>query len=321
MILSSSADRYAAFVQTALGRWVTHHPSWVENVDSAEGEIGYLVCESESDEVLAAASYCDDGDILVVGVSDPSGIVVADNAEPPTVYSAALRLATGLEAVAAQRSRRAVLVKSSAVCARGVRGLVAPVSLAFDEAGFEQVRRSFYAVEPADPAGALAGVSSRVRTQISSARRVFIGRDADSERDLASVVRMYAEHSAQRGGHCPFTVESLVRLSAPELNLTSARVYSPVEDTSRLLGFSISVHEHASAEIFTWGSLDQAATKAHLTKFIVADTLQALAGRGYQVIEYGCRFDGPEYGGLTEFYRRMGGREIPGVWMYKEICP
>lgn len=298
---------------------MTHHPFWVEALDKAEGEIGYLVCESDLDGVVAAASYCDDGNFLVVGVTDPSGVVVADEAEPPDVYAAALQLATSLEEIAVQRSRRAVLVKSSAVCAGGVRGLVMPVSLAFDEAGYSQVSRSFYAIEGVERAGVLAGVSSRVRSQISSASRVFVGRCADSEQDVAAVVQMYAAHSGQRGGHCPFTVDSLTRLSAPGLNLTSARLYSSTEDTARMLGFSISVHDQTSAEVFTWGSLDQAATAAHLTKFIVADTIQELAGRGYGVIEYGCRFDGPEYGGLTEFYRRMGGREIPGVWMHKEI--
>jgi len=100
----------------------------VEALDKEEGDIGYLVCESELNGVIAAASYCDDGDILVVGVTDPSGIVVADEAEPADVYAAALQLATSMEEIAVQRSRRAILVKSSAVCAGGVRGLVIPVS-------------------------------------------------------------------------------------------------------------------------------------------------------------------------------------------------
>lgn len=87
-----------------------------------------------------------------------------------------------------------------------------------------------------------------------------------------------------------------------------------------MLSFSISVHDTISTEVFTWGSLDQAATAGHLTKFIIADTIQDLAGQGYGVIEYGCRFDGLEHAGLTEFYRCMGGRVVPGVWMHKEIA-
>ena len=300
---------------------MTHHPFWVEALDKAEGEIGYLVCESDLDGVVAAASYCDDGNFLVVGVTDPSGVVVADEAEPPDVYAAALQLATSLEEIAVQRSRRAVLVKSSAVCAGGVRGLVMPVSLAFDEAGYSQVSRSFYAIEGVERAGVLAGVSSRVRSQISSASRVFVGRCADSEQDVAAVVQMYAAHSGQRGSRCPFTVDSLTHLSAPGIDLASARLYCPEEDTSRMLGFSISVHDTISAEVFTWGSLDRAATAAHLTKFIIADTIQHLAGQGYGVIEYGCRLDGPEHAGLTEFYRCMDGRVVPSVWIHKEVLP
>ena len=321
MFVSESATSFANFVSTTQSRWVTHNPFWVEALDGSEGEIGYLVCESDLDGVIAAASYCDDGNSLVVGMTDPSGVVVADDAEPSDAFAAALQIATRLEEIAAQKSRRTILIKSSAVCAGGVRGIVAPISLAFDEAGYDQVSRSFYAIAGVEQAEVLNGVSSRVRTQISSAQRTFVGRSVETENDVAAVVQMYVAHSGQRGGHCPFTVDSLTRLSAPGLNLVSARLYTSTEDTSKLLGFSISVHDQISAEVFTWGSLDQAATAAHLTKFIVADTIQELAGRGYKVIEYGCRFDGPKYGGLTEFYRRMGGREIPGVWMHKEINP
>ena len=91
-----------------------------------------------------------------------------------------------------------------------------------------------------------------------------------------------------------------------------------------MLGFSISVHDTISTEAFTWGSLDRAATAAtaaHFTKFIIADTIQDLAGQGYGVIKYGCRLDGPEHAGLTEFYRRMGGRAVPSVWIHKEVLP
>lgn len=88
-----------------------------------------------------------------------------------------------------------------------------------------------------------------------------------------------------------------------------------------MLGFSISVHDTISTEASTWGSLDRAATAAHLTKFIIADTIQDLAGQGYGAIEYGYRFDSPEHAGLTEFYRRMGGRVVPSVWIHKEVLP
>ena len=259
-------------------------------------------------------------DILVVGVTDPSGIVVADEAEPADVYAAALQLATKMEEIAVQRSRSATLIKSSAVCAGGVRGLVIPVSLAFDEAGYSQVSRNFYVNEGVERTAVLSGVSSRVRSQISSARRTFLGRCVESEKDVAAVVQMYAAHSGQRGSRYPFTVDSLTHLSAPGIELVSARLSCSKEDTSRMLGFSISVHDTISAEVFNWGSLDRAATAAHLTKFIIADTIQHLAGRGYEVIEYGCRLDGPEHAGLSEFYRCVGGRAVPGVWMHKEIA-
>lgn len=320
MFVSESVTNYVNFMSTTRSRWVAHYPVWVEALDKKEGDIGYLVCESELNGVIAAASYCDDGDILVVGVTDPSGIVVADEAEPADVYAAALQLATKMEEIAVQRSRSAILIKSSAVCAGGVRGLVIPVSLAFDEAGYSQVSRSFYVIEGVERTAVLAGVSSRVRSQISSASRIFLGRCVESEKDVAAVVQMYAAHSGQRGSRCPFTVDSLTHLSAPGIDLASARLYCPEEDTSRMLGFSISVHDTISAEVFTWGSLDRAATAAHLTKFIIADTIQHLAGQGYGVIEYGCRLDGPEHAGLTEFYRCMGGRAVPGVWMHKEIA-
>ncbi|WP_309324380.1 hypothetical protein [Actinomyces stomatis] len=292
----------------------------MEALDKKEGDIGYLVCESELNGVVAAASYCDDGDILVVGVTDPSGIVVADEAEPADVYAAALQIATKMEEIAVQRSRRAILIKSSAVCAGGMRGLVIPVSLAFDEAGYSQVSRSFYAIESVERTGVLAGVSSRVRSQISSASQIFVGRCVESEKDVAVVVQTYAEHSGQRGSRCPFTVDSLTQLSAPGIDLASARLYCSKEDASRVLGFSISVHDTISAEVFNWGSVDQEATAAHLTKFIIADTIQDLASQGYGVIEYGYRFDSPEHAELTEFYRCMGGRAVPGVWMHKEIA-
>ena len=109
-------------MSTTRSRWVAHYPVWVEALDKKEGDIGYLVCESELNGVIAAASYCDDGDILVVGVTDPSGIVVANEAEPVDVYAAALQLATKMEQIAVQRYRRVILVTSSAVCADGVRG-------------------------------------------------------------------------------------------------------------------------------------------------------------------------------------------------------
>jgi len=144
------------------------------------------------------------------------------------------------------------------------------------------------------------------------------------EKDVATVIQIHAAHNGQRGSHCPFTVDSLTRPSAPGIDLTFTRLYCPKEDTSRMLGFSISVHDTISTEASTWGSLDRAATAAtaaHLTKFIIADTIQDLAGQGYGVIKYGCRLDGPEHAGLTEFYRCMGGRVVPSVWIHKEVLP
>lgn len=147
------------------------------------------------------------------------------------------------------------------------------------------------------------------------------------EKDVATVIQIHAAHNGQRGSHCPFTVDSLTRPSAPGIDLTFTRLYCPKEDTSRMLGFSISVHDTISTEASTWGSLDRAATAAtaataaHLTKFIIADTIQDLAGQGYGVIKYGCRLDGPEHAGLTEFYRCMGGRVVPSAWIHKEVLP
>lgn len=148
-------------------------------------------------------------------------------------------------------------------------------------------------------------------------------RCVDPEKDVATVIQIHAAHNGQRGSHCPFTVDSLTRPSAPGIDLTFTRLYCSKEDTSRMLGFSISVHDTISTEAFTWGSLDRAATAAtaaHLTKFIIADTIQDLASQGYGAIEYGYRFDSPEHAELTDFYRCMGGRAVPGVWMHKEIA-
>ena len=96
---------------------------------------------------------------------------------------------------------------------RWCAGLVIPVSPAFEEAGDNQVSRSFYATEGGERTGVLADVSSRVRSQIYN------------------------------------------------------------------------------------------------------------AGRGYGGIKHGCRLDGPEHAGLTEFYRCMSGRVVPSVWIHKEVLP
>ena len=49
-------------------------------------------------------------------------------------------------------------------------------------------------------------------------------------------------------------------------------------------------------------------------------TLHDLSMAYVQVSADSCRLDGPEHAGLTESYRRMDGRAVPGVWMHKEMA-
>jgi len=101
-----------------------------ELVDDVEGDdhldgrtVGVGDDPTWADEGIGCIDLRDDeGDILVVGVTAPSGIVVANEAEPVDVYAAALQLATKMEQIAVQWYRRVILVTSSAVCADGVRG-------------------------------------------------------------------------------------------------------------------------------------------------------------------------------------------------------
>jgi len=86
-----------------------------------------------------------------------------------------------------------------------------------------------------------------------------------------------------------------------------------------MLDFSISMNDATSPEVFTWGSLDQATTTAHLTKFINSATIQDFTVQGYGVIEHEYRFVGPEHAGPTKFYRCMDGRAVPDVWIHKEV--
>ena len=50
-------------------------------------------------------------------------------------------------------------------------------------------------------------------------------------------------------------------------------------------------------------------------------TLHDLSMVYVQVSADSCRLDGPENAGLTEFYRCMGGRVVPSVWIHKEVLP
>ena len=137
--------------------------------------------------------------------------------------------------------------------------------------------------------------------------------------DAATAAHMYAAHSERRGSRHPFTGDSLVLLSTPGIDPTSAQIYCSKEDTSRMLDFSISMNDATSPEVFTWGSLDQATTTAHLTQFINSATIQDFTVQGYGVIEHEYRFVGPEHAGPTKFYRCMDGRSVPDVWIHKEV--
>ena len=137
--------------------------------------------------------------------------------------------------------------------------------------------------------------------------------------DVATVAHMYAAHNEQQCSRHPFTGDSLVLLSTPGIDPTSAQIYCSKEDTSRMLDFSISMNDATSPEMFTWGSLDQATTTAHLTKFINSATIQDFTVQGYGVIEHEYRFVGPEHAGPTKFYRCMDGRSVPDVWIHKEV--
>ena len=86
-----------------------------------------------------------------------------------------------------------------------------------------------------------------------------------------------------------------------------------------MLDFSISMNDATSPEVFTWGSLDQATTTAHLTKFINSATIQDFTVQGYGVIDHEYRFVDPEHAGPTKFYRCMDGRAVPDVWIHKEV--
>ena len=86
-----------------------------------------------------------------------------------------------------------------------------------------------------------------------------------------------------------------------------------------MLDFSISMNDATSPEVFTWGSLDQATTTAHLTKFINSATIQDFTVQGYGAIEHEYRFVDPEHAGPTKFYRCMDGRAVPDVWIHKEV--
>lgn len=297
---------------------MTNTQEWLSSVDSLVGGTGYLTAVDDLLGPVASVAYCDDGNMLVVGVSDPSGVVLADHASYPLLYEACRRLGTELTYLADDLGRRGVLIKTSAMVRGGVRGINAAQAIAFDEVGFEQVQRSFYV---ASPDTYPMNVSSRTKTQINAAARKFQGADVLGDREWEMLLELYLSHSDAKGTTVAFNMDNVKELTRRKDSLISGRLYFPRGSESHAVGYSICIGDPngIAAEIFTWGSLDSMAIKGHVTKLIVSDSIEALFRRGYRLVEYGCRFDGPRYGGLTEFYRRLGGREVPGVWIFKGL--
>ena len=316
--ISTDLASYEIVVGKSSNRWVTSSREWIDLVDSFNGQVECATVDSDLNGPVAAASYVDDGNLIVSGIVDPAGVFYADDAEPADVYNASIVLAEHLRQVAARRDRAGVLIKLSATTISGFRGIDTALALAFDESGYSQSRRSFFGVRPVPEFDCLSGMSERFRTQVSAAGRLFRGKAATSADDLRSVLELYSEHANAKRTQMPFEADSFITLCRGEAPIMSARLYS-IEGSADAIGYSISLHEGRGAELFSWGSVSPEATSKHLTKYIVADTVRDLATQGYSAIEYGCRFDGPVYGGLTEFYRRLGGEETAGVWMFKEI--
>lgn len=324
MTISILPDEYGYLYEAADTRWITSSPDWIAALDSMVGQVHYIVVNDPLDGPLAGVSATDDGQFLVVGANDPSGILFNPNLTPPGVYRTAKYIGEELLRLARTKKLKGVLIKQSATTTRGPRRLDSSIVFAFDDLGFNQVSRSFYALINKG-ATSFDGLSARVATQIRSARRVFGSTPASSVSDWEVIVDLYSNHASARGRRCPFTPGNIVGLTrqseTKENEVLAGRYYYRLENPAKPIGFSISCLGGSAAEVYTWGSLDWEATSQHLTKFIVYDTVSDLFTQGFEFVEYGCRFDSAEFAGLTEFYRRLGGVEVPAHWLYKELAP
>jgi hypothetical protein len=306
---SSGAERLISSDMAAV--WYTQAKEWVEVVETCFGAPLSIEIVDDIAGVRASALFVDVGDILLCGAADPSGIHLDPDLSDPERFNGLKLLASAAIKEAKLRGLRGALIKQSVLCGGGVRRIDPVQVLALNEAGFTTVSRTFFCYD-AEMKPLASHLSPRLRTHVNGASSRYAYREAQTADDLSEFLSILQEHARSKSQNMPFSVQTLESLRrslgvVPLLYL----------DQGRTVGFSLSFQFGDASEIYAWGSIDPVATADHLTKYIVYSTASKLL-ESTQVVEFGCQFDANEFRGLTEFYRRFGGREVPALWAWAE---
>ena len=311
-------DQWDRFTADHPDGWVSHCRTWCLRVDAAHGATDEsLAVVDRVGVVRALVPLVRDVTrrVLVSGITEPSGplldqhLAAEDRTATWTMIGSAVRdLATS--------TRSAVVIKLPVLCRTGAREQ-GPDEKALAALGYATQHRDFFQLElHRDRLELWECVSPRVRTQIRAAERECRIVQADGRAQLRLLTWAYSVHAATKGQLPSVTAEDLAALRVEERSAGLQTVAMLGYAGPELLGFALAFGVGSAATLFAWGAVG-GGPSGQLSKFLVWEMLMALKDRGFQSVEYGGAVLGdPRFHGLTEFYRRFGGRTHAATWAY-----
>lgn len=313
--------QWDAFVADHPYAWFTHERQWCVEVDAAAGagDLSFGVYDGESLRAVVPCTLVrrdDSPPLLVSGVLEPAG-VLADPALPDDQFPPLWRaLDSRLTDLAQDTGATSALFRFPVLGRHGHRAALLDRLTRSIGTGWRVVSRDFYCMDLRLPRETLfRAVSSRMRGQINRALRECDLHEVRSAEDMSHLYRIYHAHAAAKGTQV-LPREHLERLIRSEAVRTHALI---ARWAGTPAAFAITLGSGPSATLFAWGSVPEL-QRSQVSKYVVWQSLMFLKEHGYSMVEYGGAMPaGSGYDGLTEFYRRLGGRLLAITWLYRRF--
>lgn len=300
------------------GAWLSHTRAWyeaVERADPATRACWRAIVDRRGRAlaiVPAAVSAMAPG-ILLSGLFEPSGPLLREDIEADLVGPVAEQILQILEDIAYATRSHHVQIKFPSVCGAGLG--VRPTEF------LTRARLNRYAPVETETFAALQECSlrpsARAVTQLRRASEHCQVVLADEPHTIDLALELHHSHSHRKQAWYlkGSALRALQRDRDNEVHLFLVKV------DGKPAGFALGLGYRRAATLQSWG-VEHWALPHHAAKRVVVDAVRYLLQRGASVVECGGVPDVPgPHDGLTEFYRRLGGRRIPALHLERHNAP
>lgn len=313
--------QWDSFVAEHPYAWFTHERQWCSVVDSAAGA-GDLSFGVYDGALLRAVVPCTlvmrggSPPLLVSGLLEPAGVLVDSTLSADRFLPLWQVVDAWVTELAQRTGADSVLFRFPVLGRSGHRPALPDWRMQSIGTTWRVVTRDFYCMDLSGPQERLfRAVSSRMRSQINSAARECELYEARSDEDMADLYQIYHAHAAAKGTQV-LPREHLEQLIHSKLVRTHALI---ARWAGTPAAFAITLGSGPAATLFAWGSVPEF-QRSQVSKYVVWQSLMFLKERGYSMVEYGGAMPAASgYGGLTEFYRRLGGQVLATSWTLRRF--